>query len=277
MTPAVHAVILTLDERENIARCVQSLRWCERICVVDSGSSDGTPELARELGAEVFHHRQAGVFRISEQRNWCLDHCGIPPGDWVLFLDADETIPPELVPEIRRAIAHGAPFDGYEMTPRYLFWGRWLKRTQGFPNWHARLARAGSVRFDGGVWEHFAEGARIGRITEPYDHHANSKGFSDWLERHRRYSDWDAEKVVAFLGSGDAGALATARKLRLRVLAARLWPLRPAARFFQMYVLRGGWMEGKESLVFCLLYAFYEFMIVVKIAERLRLQRELPL
>jgi len=273
----IHAVVLTLDECANIRRCLASLRWCDRICVVDSGSSDGTPEAAAVLGAEVFTRRQEGKFLISEQRNWCLDHCGFSRGDWVLFIDADETIPDDLAPEIRKAAASDAGFDAYEMTPRYLFWGRWLKRTQGFPNWHPRLVRAGDTRFEGGVWEHFSGGGRIGKIAVPYDHHANSKGFSDWLARHERYSDWDAERVVRFLESGNASSLATSRKLRLRVAAAHLWPLRPPARFAHMYFLRGGWLEGKESLVFCLLYAFYEFMIAVKIAERLRLKKGLPL
>lgn len=277
MRRSIHAVILTLNERPNMARCMDSLRWCDRICVVDSGSADGTPEAAAALGAEVFTRRQEGDFLISEQRNWCLDHCGFSRGDWVLFLDADETIPASLVPEIRRAVAPDAGFEAYEMTPRYLFWGRWLKRTQGFPNWHPRLVRIGDTRFQGGVWEHFSGGGKTGRIATPYDHHANSKGFSDWLDRHKRYSDWDAERVVEFLESGSAASLATSRKLRLRVAAARFWPLRPPARFIHMYFLRGGWLEGKESLVFCLLYAFYEFMIVVKIAERLRLKKGLPL
>ena len=277
MKGSLHAVVLTLDELGNIGRCVESLRWCDRICVVDSGSADGTPEAAAALGAEVFTRRQEGAFRISEQRNWCLDHCGFSRGDWVLFLDADETIPAELVSEIRKAVAPESGFDAYEMTPRYLFWGRWLKRTQGFPNWHPRLVRIGNTRFEGGVWEHFSGGGRIGKIAAPYDHHANSKGFSDWLERHERYSDWDAEKIVEFLESGNASSLATSRKLWLRLAAARFWPLRPLARFVHMYFLRGGWLEGKESLVFCLLYAFYEFMIVVKIAERLRLKKGLPL
>jgi glycosyltransferase involved in cell wall biosynthesis len=277
MNNPVNAVVLTLNERENLERCLGSLRWCGRICVVDSGSSDGTCEAAAALGAEVFAHHQEGVFRISDQRNWCLDNCGFPLGSWVLFLDADESIPANLVSEICSATALGGAFDGYEMTPRYLFWGRWLKRTQGFPNWHPRLVRVGSIRFDGGVWEHFSGDSRIGRIVTPYDHYANSKGFSDWLDRHRRYSDWDAEKIVAFLGTGDAASLATTRKLKLRLLAARLWPLRPLARFFHMYFLRSGWLEGKESLVFCLLYTLYEFMVVVKIAERLRIQKQLPL
>lgn len=273
----IYAVVLTLNERENLQRCITSLRWCDRICVVDSGSSDGTTEEAARLGAEVYTNKQVGRFLISAQRNWCLENCGFEAGSWVLFLDADETISSELAAEITKVTSSSVQIDGYEMTPRYFFWGRWLKRTQGFPNWHPRLAKAGTIWFEGGVWEHFNASDRIARISIPYDHHANSKGFSDWLERHIRYSNWDAEKIVDFLASGNADALGTSRKLRLRILAANLWPLRPVARFFHMYVLRGGCLEGKESLVFCLLYAFYEFMIVIKVAERLRAKKGLPL
>ena len=273
----LHAVVLTLNEKQNLERCLSTLRWCDRLCVVDSGSTDGTLETAAALGAEVFIHKQEGVFQISEQRNWCLDHCGFAHGDWVLFLDADETIPINLMDEIQNETLPDVGVDAYEMTPRYLFWGRWLKRTQGYPNWHPRLLKAGRLRFEGGVWEHFGGEGQIGKIKIPYDHHANSKGFTDWLERHQRYSDWDAEKIVAFLESNNAASLKTSRKIGLRLIAARFWPLRPVARFCHMYFIRGGWLEGKEALIFCLLYFFYEFMIVIKIAERLRLKKGLPL
>lgn len=273
----LHAVVLTLNEKQNLESCLSSLRWCNRVCVVDSGSTDGTLETAAALGAEVFTHKQEGVFQISEQRNWCLDYCGFAHGDWVLFLDADETVPFNLIAEIQKAILPVVGMDAYEMTPRYLFWGRWMKRTQGYPNWHPRLLKVGCLRYEGGVWEHFGASGRIGKIKIPYDHHANSKGFTDWLERHQRYSDWDADKIIEYLASGSAEALGTTRKLLLRRIAARLWPLRPIVRFLHMYVIRMGLTEGKEALVFCLLYAFYEFMIVIKVAERLRLKKNLPI
>lgn len=270
-------VILTWNEEGNMERCISSLRWCDRVCVVDSGSADRTQEVAKELGVEVFEHRQEGVFLISDQRNWSLDNCGVSLGDWVLFLDADEVVPEELAKEVRRIIALGDEVGAYELTPRYLFWGRWLKKTQGFPNWHPRLLQVGKASFAGGVWEHFAEGVRVGRVGIPYDHYANSKGFTDWLERHGRYSDWDSEKIVDFLETKNSNALATTRKLRLRIVAAKFWPLRPLFRFVHMYFFRGGIFEGREALVFCLHYAFYEFMTVVKVAEKLRKKKGLSL
>lgn len=280
MKPPISAVILTLNEEANLARCVESLRWCRRICVVDSGSTDGTKAKARELGLDFFEHRQAPPFQIDRQRNWALENCGFHPGEWVLFLDADETVPARLAETLLGLVARpdqpGDPV-AYELTPRYLFWGRWLRRTQGYPNWHPRLARVGQARFTSGVWEEFAPGLRVERLHEPYDHHANSKGFRDWLERHDRYSCWEAEGIVRYLETGSAEAFGTGRKIGRRVRAARWWPLRPIAKFLHLYVWRGGFLEGREALVFSVSMAMYEWMTVMKVAERLRRKKGLPL
>jgi glycosyltransferase involved in cell wall biosynthesis len=273
----VTAVILTKDEAQNLERCISSLSWCASVVVVDSASTDGTQVKAYSLGAKVFDRVQSGPFKIDEQRNWALEHAGIQT-PWVLFVDADETVPIALALELMVIVRNPElRYEAYELTPRYLFWGRWLKRTQGYPNWHARFVRSGRARFGGGVWEHFLPGTRIGRVLIPFDHHANSKGISDWLKRHDRYSSWDAEKTLAFIESGDVNRLGTSRKLRLRKWAARFWPFRPWVRFLQMYVLRLGFLEGLPAFVFCLLYFFYEWMTVVKIIELRRRERGLPL
>ncbi|MFH1066818.1 MAG: glycosyltransferase family 2 protein, partial [bacterium] len=247
-----NVVVLTKNEEQTLAQCLASLHWCGEIVVVDSASVDRTAQIAREMGARVLEHVQQGVFKIDEQRNWALEHGGLK-GEWVLFLDADEEVTDELAREIQRVCnAAPAPYNAYELTPKYLFWGRWLKRTQGYPNWHARLLKLGEgVRFEGGVWEHFSGNARVGKIRVPYNHYANAKGLSDWLARHDRYSSWDAQKTVSYLESKDAAALGTSRKLFLRELAARFWFLRPFARFFQMYFYRLGFLEGFSALVFC--------------------------
>jgi hypothetical protein len=127
------------------------------------------------------------------------------------------------------------------------------------------------------VWECFPAAAAVGRISLPYEHFAFSKGLDDWLERHRRYASWDAERIVAFRRQGDAAALGTRRFVALRALAARLWPLRPPLRFLQKYVLQGGWTEGWQALVFAALMATYDLMTVVKVIELRRRQRGLPL
>ncbi|MHC4585043.1 MAG: glycosyltransferase family 2 protein [Planctomycetota bacterium] len=275
--PTFSAVVLTLNEAENLPRCINSLHWCNEVVALDSGSTDETLETAKQLGSRVYVHVQSPPFNIAQQRNWALSNCDLQ-GDWVLFLDADEVVPEKLAEEILRVCATDEDrFHAYELTPRYLFWGKWLKRTQGFPNWHARLVRKGAARYDGGVWEHFAAGTRFGRIAEPYDHHANSKGFSDWLKRHDRYSSWDAERIAEYIETGRPEVFGTERKRRLRWLAAAFWPFRFIARFFHMYVFRGGFLEGMPALVFCLMYSMYEFMTVVKVIEIRRKKRGLAL
>ena len=270
------AVILTKNEEINVARCIESLRFCKEIVVLDSGSTDRTEEISRSLGVRFYVHVQAPPFQISEQRNWILDNHSFN-GAWVLFVDADETIPDQLRDRLLSITDSVTDRDFYLLTPRYLFLGKWLKRTLGYPNWHARLLRDGTTRFEGGVWEHFSSTKKPGKIFEPYDHFAYSKGFSDWLARHDRYSTWDAARAADFLQSGNSADLGTARKLGLRRLAAKFWPMRPLARFFHIYVLRLGFLEGWQALVFSFMYALYDFMTVCKIIEIRRRTRGLPL
>jgi glycosyltransferase involved in cell wall biosynthesis len=269
-------VILTKNEEANIRRCLQSVLWCDEVVVVDSGSKDRTVEISRELGAKVVVHVPQGLFNIANQRNWALENTGIG-SDWVLFLDADEEVTPALKEELVKTIRDPGDKNCFEITPKYLYWGTWLKRTQGYPNWHPRLLRKGAVGFEGGVWEHFDHRCKKGFLKEPYNHYANSKGFSDWLQRHDRYSSWDAERVSEFLSSGVAESLGTTRKLKMRICAARLYPLRPLLRFLNCYVFRLGFTEGIPGLVFALMYGIYEFMTVIKICELNRLRRGDPL
>jgi glycosyltransferase involved in cell wall biosynthesis len=270
-------VVLTKNEEINVERCLRSLGWCDECVIVDSGSTDRTAAVGRAAGARVEVNVQKGAFNIAEQRNWALTRAGIS-ADWVLFLDADEEVTPELRDALLAELQRNADgCNAYELTPKYLFWGRWLKRTQGYPNWHPRLVRRTEAGFTGGVWEHFDARARIGRIQEPYNHFANSKGLSDWLARHDRYSTWDAQKIVDFLASGDAAALGTTRKARLRLWAARLYPLRPFVRFAHTYLIRRGFLEGFPAFMFCTLYFFYEWMTVVKVIELKRQRRGQPL
>jgi glycosyltransferase involved in cell wall biosynthesis len=273
---SVAGVVLTLNEAADLPRALASLAWCDERLVVDSGSSDATLSIAAAAGVRCQMHRQPGRFLISDQRNWALDH-GDLQSEWVLFLDADEEITPACADAIRVAIAAPNAPAGFELTPRYWFLGRWLRHTQGYPNWHPRLLRRACLRFEGGVWESFSNPEPIGRIHEPYEHYAFSKGIDDWLQRHQRYAAWEAEKILACLDGGGSAALATRRWPLLRLWAARLWPLRPIARFSQKYLLQAGWREGWQGLLFALLMAGYDLITVVKVIQLTRQRQGLPL
>ena len=272
----IAGVVLTLNEEQDLARSLRSLSWCDELVVVDSGSTDRTKEVAERMGVQFVQHIQSPPFLITEQRNWALDQAGLT-SDWVLFLDADEEVGPALAEDVISCINSSVAFDAYELTPRYWFFGQWLKHTQGFPNWHPRLVKRGCVYFYGGVWESFQPASRVGRLSEPYEHYAFSKGLDDWLQRHQRYATWDAQQIVEYLISPSSSTLKTQRSVHLRMLMSRLWFLRPPLRFIQKYILQLGFLEGWQALLFSTMMSFYDLMTVVKVIELLRRRRGLPL
>jgi len=272
----IAAVILTLNEENDIARCLSSLKWVDEIIVLDSGSTDKTLSVAKTFGCKVFEHKQDGVFDISKQRNYALEKCSIS-SEWVIFVDADEVITTDLRDEILAIVNGAVDCDAYSLTPKYMFYGKWLKNTQGFPNWHDRLLRNNQkVSFIGGVWESFDRSVEKGYIQEPYLHFANSKGVDEWLMKHIRYADWDS-KIILSDKLLNATRYKTYRKKKLRGYAKRFWPLRPYVRFFYMYVIRGGFLEGWQGFVFCLYYFVYEMIVFFKVVEGKMIHRGVDL
>ena len=275
MILSLTAIVLTLNEEINLAGCLQSLSWCPRLVVVDSGSSDLTQQIARQYGADFYFHSSDAPFLITEQRNWALSQCSVD-SDWVLFIDADERVSLALQKEISSLLnsnhADGFPrFDACYLAPAYIFCKKWLRHSQHYPNWHPRLLRPSQVQLTGGVWESFSTSAgrplnpeRITSISEPYTHLAFSKGIDDWLVKHLRYADWDASLITDYLQS-KSNPLSTLRKTRLRTLSFRLWFLRPLLRFLHKYFFSLGFLDGWQGLLFCLIMSFYELIVVWKV------------
>ena len=272
---SISAVVLTLNEELTLPRALSSLNWCNECIVLDSGSTDSTREVAERFGARFIVNRPTLPFRITDQRNWALNHASIT-SDWVFFIDADESIDDACKQQIISTISSPS-FSAYEMTPRYIFLGKWLRFTQGYPNWHPRLLRRGSATFEGGVWESFSPGIPVGRLHAPYDHYAFSKGLDDWLERHLRYATWDATQIFQHHFDGRFTTINTGRKPVLRSIMLKLWFLRPPLRFFQKYILQFGFLEGWQGLLYALMISFYDLLTVIKVIELLRQKRNLPL
>lgn len=272
----ITGVVLTLNEEADLPRALKSLAWCDELLVVDSGSTDRTHEVAELYGARFVTHIQPPPFLISEQRNWALTSAGLST-DWVLFLDADEEVGPVLAEKIRIITNLRSDIFAYELTPRYWFLGKWLKRTQSYPNWHPRLLRRGATLFAGGVWESFLDSTQVGKIHEPYEHYAFSKGIDDWLDRHKRYATWEADSALQYLRTSEVQSFQTKRALHLRRFAAMAWPIRPPVRFLQKYFFNLGFLEGCRGLLYSLLIFFYELIIVIKIIQKLRLNGGKPL
>jgi glycosyltransferase involved in cell wall biosynthesis len=265
------------NERANIRACLESCRFAAEVVVVDSRSTDGTREIATELGARVIDFEWDG--QLPKKKNWALAHVTWRH-EWVFILDADERITPELADELRRTIA--APErDGYYVNRRFWFLDGWLLHCGYYPSWNLRFFRhrlgryeqlpgvADTASGDNEVHEHVILDGRAGRLQHELEHYAFPT-IDVWLEKHTRYANWEARLLV----SADASAAAAeaeidptlSRKRRLKHFAARL-PFRPVLRFLYHYVLRAGFLDGYRGYVFCRLMAFYEFLGSAKAHE----------
>lgn len=263
-------VVLTQDEAANIRACLKSVEWADDIVVIDSGSRDQTLEIAVNVcpRVRIFKH----TFKdFGDQRNWALDAAG-SLHDWVLFLDADERCTAECAEAIRRAIRAPGPQVGFFLTYRNFFLGRWIRHCTLYPSWQLRLLKLGAVRFqkEGHGQREVAEGA-LGYIREPYHHFGFSKGIEHWVERHNRYSSEEIGLIERLRNeplqlSGLFSGSWVERRRCLKRLAARL-PFRPLGRFVYTFVFRGGFLDGRAGLCFCLLRMAHDLHIVVKLEE----------
>lgn len=260
----VTAMVLTLDEERNLPSCLASLARFDEVLVVDSFSSDRTVELALARGARVVQHRFTG---FGAQRTWALEHAS-PRHEWVLILDADERVPPELADEIARRTREAGPEVGaFRLRRRFHHEGRWLPRSSLYPSWVVRLVRRGRVRFvDRGHAETQEVDGEIAALScDLLDE--DRKGIEAWLARHARYAVREAEHELALARSGarPAGrslgsADPLARREALKALARRM-PLRGLAYFGYAYLLRGGFLEGSAGLELCVRRAVYQEMV----------------
>jgi len=277
-TPCPISVLIPAkNERENIRPCIESARFAGEIVVVDSGSTDGTREIAGSLGAQVVEFKWNGSY--PKKKNWAL--ANIPwQNEWVFILDADERITPELAEELRRTVEKPA-VDGYYVNRRFWFLDGWLRHCGYYPSWNLRFFRhrlgryeqfAGlgdSMSGDNEVHEHVVLNGSTGHLAGEMEHYAFPT-IDIWVEKHNRYSNWEARLLMSEEGLDAAGQAAIhpdlARKRKLKTFMARV-PFRPALRFAYHYFIRAGFLDGRRGYVFCRLMGFYEFLSVAKASE----------
>lgn len=263
-------LILTRNEAANIEHCLASLPHCDDVVVLDSHSTDDTCARAQRMGARVVA-REFDSF--AGQRNWAIDNV-VFRHPWVLHLDADECVTPELHAEIE-AVTQKDAHSAFLVANKLIFMGKWIRRASMYPFYQARLLKLGEARFTqhghGQVLAHAERG--IGKLSEPYIHYNFSRGVSDWVERHNRYSSLEAQRLArggtTLLGSLKdtvAGESSEARQQGLKRLADAL-PSRPFIRFFYLYIVRGAFLDGRPGFDYCVLMAFYDYLIRLKASE----------
>jgi glycosyltransferase involved in cell wall biosynthesis len=240
VTRTVSVALITKNEEANLRRTLESVRWASEIVIVDSGSTDGTAEVAREFGAKFLVEPWRG---FGAQKNFAIAQC---TGEWVLSLDADEEVSPELSQEIQALLGGSPDAEGYFVPRRNFFLGRWIRRGGYSPDPKLRLFRRGAAQFEErAVHETMQCSGRTGRLRGSLLHHAYPT-LESYIEHMNRYSTLGAGQVLA-RGRGRRG------------LVSFLWNVvvTPAATFLYNYVLRAGFLDGREGLLLHLYHSAY--------------------
>jgi glycosyltransferase involved in cell wall biosynthesis len=273
----VSVIVAARNEERNLPVCLASLKEAGEVYVIDSQSSDATPEIARNFGAKVvqFHYRGGWP----KKRQWAIENLPLAY-DWILLVDADEALTPELIQEIRRAIQN-PNINGYYISLRMYFLDR-LLRHGGAGFWKLSLFRRGKGGYecrlkdqdasmaDMEVHEHVVVEGATARLKNPLVHR-NVESLSRYIQKHDEYSNWESSVL---LNRGDVGsalppALFGTQAQRRRWLKTRLYavPGSPVFLFTYRYFLRLGFLDGVPGLIYCGFQSVQMFHTKAKIYE----------
>jgi len=249
--------IITLNEEVNIARTLASVKAiADETIIVDSGSTDATVKIAESFGARVFHEPWKG-FALQKNSSLAKATC-----DWILSLDADEEVSPELAASIKALLKPGGPeppYKGYRMPRRNLYMGHWLKRAGYYPDRKLRLIKRGAAEFEvRPVHEDMKMAGELGLLHGDMIHHAYPT-LESFIEHANRYSTLGAQQVVS------------ERKVSFSIINI---VFRPLVRFLYSYFFRGGFLDGRVGLIVLMNHAMYVSWKYAKAWEKSRNSRE---
>jgi glycosyltransferase involved in cell wall biosynthesis len=251
MRKTLSVAIITRNEKQNLARTLGSIAWADEIVVVDSGSDDRTEEIARSYRTRFYLEEWKG---FAAQKNSALEKCS---KEWVLSLDADEALSDELSQEIWELLADDPPMDGYALPRRNLFLGRWMRHGGFYPDLKVRLFRRGAAEFEPRpVHETVHFPGRAGRLRGDMVHNAYPT-LATYIAHMDRYSTLGAEHAL----------MAGKRTATLSAFLAQT-VVNPLFTFLYNYVLRLGFLDGREGLLLHLYHSVYVSWKYAKAWER---------
>jgi glycosyltransferase involved in cell wall biosynthesis len=265
--PMISIFIPVKNEEKNLEECLRSVAWSDDIHVLDSGSTDATAEIARRFGANLTQRNAEGMFGGDESahKNWAIRALTFKY-PWVLHIDADERVTPELANSIPRAIANPGRNVAFRIQRRD-FWGsRWLRHIQ-VTSTYPRLFRPEYLHYERLINPVSVINGPSGNLSGYLDHFPFSKGIDHWISRHNEYSTLEAKQIIAGerpftlrgLLSRDRGE----RRRNQKAFFYRL-PVRPLLKFMFLYIAKRGFLDGSEGFQYALLQSFYEFLVVEK-------------
>lgn len=266
----ISVLILTKNEEINLPHCLESLKWCDDIVVLDSGSNDRTVEIAERAGARVIVRP---FDNWSSHLNWA--GAEIPfKHPWLYYSDADEVMPEDLRQELLSIASDPSSLHrAYRLRYKNFFMGRWIKHCGIYPVWVLRFYRPESVR-----WERLVNPTAVidgseSTLKSHFHHFSFRKGISAWVEKHNSYSTHEAMESIRSLKAGRVpwGDLfqfknPAARRVAMKELSFRM-PCRSQLRFLYMYFIKLGFLDGLPGYHYCKLLSIYEYLITLKISE----------
>jgi glycosyltransferase involved in cell wall biosynthesis len=239
------AIVITCNEAENIAECLESLSFADERIVVDSGSADETVAIAKEYTSKVFITEWKGY---GATKQWALEKA---MGDWVLWLDADERIPASLADEILCALGGESDLSGFQMPRKAFFLGRWIRHSGWYPGYVIRLFRKTGAQFgEERVHESLQVKGPVGTLKEPILHYTD-RTIHHYFRKLNRYTSLAAEDLW------DHGRTVTRAGIFFR----------PIFMFFKMYIVKTGFLDGIQGFLLAVFSAGYVFVKYTKLWE----------
>jgi len=266
----ITVIILTYNEEKNIAQCLKSVSgWADQIFVLDSYSNDRTFDIVKEFECTIVQNEFEGY---PQQRNWALHNLSVN-NEWVFFLDADEWVTNELKKEISILVENKYSENGYFIKRRLIWMERWIKRGY-YPTWILRMFRFGKGRCDDRpINEHFIVEGEVGYLKNDLIHE-DRKGIGEWIQKHNHYATKEAQELIKKGQSGYADIrLFGSQAERKRWIRYKIWnrlpPLiRPFLYFFYRFILKGGFLDGKEAFIYHFLQGlWFPLLIDIKYLE----------
>jgi glycosyltransferase involved in cell wall biosynthesis len=280
----VSVLIPAKNEEANLPACLESVAIASEIFVVDSQSSDRSIEIAEKFGAKVVQFHFKGGW--PKKKNWALENLPFA-NEWVLIVDCDERITPELWAEIAQAIKNPENA-GYYINRRVFLLGKWIKHGGRYPDWNLRLLKHQNGRYenlntedvpntgDNEVHEHIILDGKSEYLKNDMLH-IDFRDVFEWLARHNRYSNWEARVYYNILTGQNQNETiggkmlgdAVQRKRFLKQIWVRL-PFKPLIRFILVYFIQLGFLDGKAGYIYARLISQYEYQIGVKLYELMK-------
>jgi len=277
----VSVLIPGKNEEQNLPACLESVARADEVFLVDSQSEDRSVEIAKKYGANIVQFYFHGSW--PKKKNWSLENLPFR-NEWVLIVDCDERITPQLWEEIATAIEN-PEYQGYYLNRKVFFLGKWIRFGGKYPDWNLRLFKHKLGRYenlntedipntgDNEVHEHVILQGKVGYLKQDMLH-IDFRDLYQWLARHNRYSNWEARVYYNLLtGKNDSDTIggnlfgdAVQRKRFLKKIWIRL-PFKPTLRFILFYFIRLGFLDGVPGYIYARLLSQYEYQIGVKLYE----------